>query len=59
MKLTYLLPWPCPSSFLYVYIVRRGELCHSVCVEVSGQLFAICSLLPLCGVQGLNSGSQA
>ena len=33
-------------------------LCHDACVEVRGQLADMGSLLPPCGVQGLNSGHR-
>lgn len=33
--------------------------CQGICVMVKGQLAGIGSILPLCGLQGLNTGDQA
>lgn len=45
--------------FFYISIWRVSVgMCHSVCVEVRGQLARVCSFVPPCGSQGLNPGSS-
>lgn len=43
---------------LHFYLFIRGQICHSTCVEIRGQLVGSNSFFPLCGSQGLNSGHK-
>lgn len=46
-----------PTLFTCVCLLVYGHVCHSVCVEVKGQLSGVCSFLP-CGSWGLISGQS-
>lgn len=43
----------------YFVFEECGQACHGKGVEVRGRLAGVCSLFPLLGSQGLNSGCQS